>query len=249
MKKLGLIDVLWLSLDSLKNQPSLVAPIFFSCILGLMVFSFVFGGVSSISELLELVPQLLVENFYQLLILSVIIYLIIICGASVVCGMTKVGIATGNSSVVAGSEEAETHIFSVIVAFLIVGIISGILLIGGIVAVFQIAPEPGMVSALLYAFVILLGFMLGILFLYTLPAIIVDELDSITAIGLSIGIVLNHLRDSMVLAVFALILLSAVYIVSLFLTGVIHFLVFLGLTSFVVTVVVIAVTVDYVNLK
>lgn len=249
MKKLGLIDVLWLSLDSLKNQPSLVAPIFFSCILGLMVFSFVFGGVSSIMEILQLIPQLLAQNLSQLLVLSGIIYLIVICGASVVCGMTKVGIATGDSSVVTGAQEAETHIFSVIVAFIIVGVISGILLIGGVVAVSQIAPEPGMVSALLYAFVILLGFMLGVLFLYTLPAIIVDELDSVTAIGLSIGIVLNHLRDSMVLAVFALILISVVYGISSFLSGVVHFLVFLGLTSLVMTVVVIAATVDYVNVK
>jgi hypothetical protein len=163
--------------------------------------------------------------------------------------MTKVGIATGDSSLMKGAREVEEHIFSIIVGFVIVGIISGILLIGGIIVVTQIASEPGIVSALLYAFVILLGFMLGILFLYTLPAIIVDGLDSVTAIGLSIGIVLNHLRESLILAFLTLMSLSVVYFISLFLSGYLHFLLFLFASSLVITVLVIAVTVDYVNLK
>jgi hypothetical protein len=249
MKRLGLVDVLYLSVGSLKNQPSLIFPIFLSAGLGLVAFSSIFGGFSSVSELLELLPELLGANLNQIILLCVIFYLTIVCAASVVCGMTKVGIATGNSSLMKGAREVEEYIFSIIVAFVIVGIISGILLIGGIIVVTQVASEPGIVSALLYAFVILLGFMLGILFLYTLPAIIVDGLDSVTAIGLSIGIVLNHLRESLVLAFLTLMSLSVIYFGSLIFSGYLHFFLFLLAGSFVITVLVIAVTVDYVNLK
>lgn len=249
MKRLGLVDVLYLSLDSLKNQPSLVIPVFSTIILDLLIFSLIFGTFSSVPELLEMIPVLLGKALSQVVVMSAIFYLLLVCGASVVCGMTKVGIAEGESSIARGAQEAESYIFSVIVAFLIAGAISGVLLLGGVMVVAQVMVEPGIVSALLYAFVILLGFMLGILFLYTMPAIIVDGLDSITAIGLSIGIVLNHLRDSLVLALLTLVLLFAVYFSSLFLPGLIHLLFFLVSASLVITVLVIAVTVDYVNVK
>ena len=248
MKRLGLKDVLYLSLDSLKNQPSLLIPVFSTIILNLLIFSLIFGTYSSIPELLEMIPDLLGKTLGQTVVLSYIFYLLLILGASVVCGMTKVGIAEGESSIARGAQEAESSMFSVIVAFLVAGTISGVLLLGGALVVAE-ATEPGMVAALLYAFVMLLGFMLGILFLYTMPAIIVDGMDSMTAIGLSIGIVLNHLRDSLVLAVLTLVLLFFVYVGSLFLPGLIQFLFFLFFVSLVITVLVIAVTVDYVNVK
>jgi hypothetical protein len=163
--------------------------------------------------------------------------------------MTKTGIVSGQSSVGDGLREAENHIFSVIVTFVIVGIISGILLVGGVLVVTQVISEAGVMAALLYAFVIQLSFMLGILFLYALPAIIIDELDSITAIGLSIGIVLNHLRESLVLAFLALISLVIGYFISRYIPGTYHYILLLFIYSLVVTLLVMAVTVDYVNLK
>ncbi|MGC1120105.1 MAG: hypothetical protein WBA22_03340 [Candidatus Methanofastidiosia archaeon] len=249
MRRLGLLDVLYLSIDSLKNQPSLIVPALSVIAFSLYIFSVAFGSFSSISELLEMIPGLLGERFSQLVVLCAVIFLIVVCGAAVICGMTKVGIATGESSIGKGVQEIESHIFSVIVAFLIAGIISGILIIGGILTVTQMISEPGMVPALFYAFVVLLGFMLGILFLYTLPAIVVDGLDSVTAIGLSIGIVLNHLRESLLLAFVTLISLSAVYLVSGPVSEAIHFVIFLVGCSLVLTILVVAVTVDYVNLK
>ncbi|MBU7013408.1 MAG: hypothetical protein HXS52_03055 [Theionarchaea archaeon] len=249
MRRLGLLDVLYLSLDSLKNQPSLIVPALSVIGFSLYIFSSAFGSFSSISELVETIPDLLGERFSQLLVLCAVIFLIVVCGAAVICGMTKVGIATGESSIGKGIREIESHIFSIIVAFFIAGVISGILIVGGILAVTQMISEPGLVSALFYAFVVLLGFMLGILFLYMLPAIVVDGLDSVTAIGLSIGIVLNHLRESLLLAFVTLISLTAVYLVSNLVSGTIHFAIFLVGSSLVLTILVIAVTVDYVNLK
>jgi hypothetical protein len=249
MRRLGLLDVLYLSIDSLKNQPSLIVPALSVIGFSLYVFSVAFGSFSSISGLLEMIPELLGERFSQLVVLCAVIFLIVVSGAAVICGMTKVGIATGESSIGKGVQEIESHIFSVIVAFLIAGMISGILVIGGILAVTQMISEPGMVSALFYAFVVLLGFMLGILFLYTMPAIVVDGLDSVTAIGLSIGIVLNHLRESLLLAFVTLISLMGVYLVSDLVSGVFHFVIFLVGCSLVLTILVVAVTVDYVNLK
>lgn len=241
MRRLGFLDMLYLSLDSLKSQPSLLFPVLAALAVSSFVFFTVFGTFE-LSELLE-------ENLAQLMVVSVILYLICVCGASIVCGMTKVGIATGNSSVADGLREAENHIFSLVVAFIIVGIISGTLLIGGIIVVTQVILEAGVAAALLYAFVILLSFMLGILFLYALPAIIIDELDSVTAIGLSIGIVLNHLKESLILAFFALVFLVISYFISAYLSGLLHYLFLLIAFSLVVTVLVVTVTVDYVNLK
>ena len=249
MKRLGLADVLYLSLDSLKNQPSLSIPLFAVFTLCLFIFSFVFGRFTTAQHLVEAMPGLLGENFNKLLVVIIILYLFVVGGASVVCGMTKRGIAQGTSSVAEGLQEAEKHIFSVIVAFAIAGVISGILLVGGVIVVTQAVPEAGVLAALLYAFVILLSFMLGVLFLYALPAIVVDELDSVTAIGMSIGIVLNHLKDSLVLAFLTLVFLFLCYFCSSFLSGVLHYLFLLVTTSVVLTILVIAVTVDYVNLK
>ncbi len=249
MKRLGLVDVLSLSLDSLRNQPSLIFPLFSLSLLSFFIFSFVFGRASSAQELIERIPELLAKNLNQLLVVITILYLLMVGGASIVCGMTKVGIARGGSSITEGLQEAEKHVFSVIVAFIIAGVISGILLIGGIIAVTQVISETGIFSALLYAFVILLSFMMGILFLYALPAIIIDELDSLTAIGLSIGIVLNHLKDSLVLAFLALFSLFVSYYCSSFLSGALHFLFLLIATSLALTILVIAISVDYVNLK
>ncbi|MBU7041876.1 MAG: hypothetical protein HXS45_13780 [Theionarchaea archaeon] len=249
MRRLGLLDVLYLSIDSLKNQPSLIIPALSVIGFSLYIFSVAFGSFSSISELLETVPLLMGERFSQLIVLCAVILLIVVCGAAVICGMTKVGIATGDSSIGKGVQEIESHIFSIIVAFFVAGIMSGILIIGGILAVTQIISEPGLVSALLYAFVVLLGFMLGILFMYMMPAIVVDGLDSVTAIGLSIGIVLNHLRESLLLAFVTLLSLTAVYLISDLVSGATHFVVFLLGCSLVLTILVIAVTVDYVNLK
>lgn len=240
MRRMGIIDVIFLSLDSLKNQPSLLLPILFSFILCYLIFSTVFKTFE-VSQLLE--------NLNQLIVVSVALYLVVVSAASIVCGMTKTGIVTGESTIGDGLREAETHIFSVIVAFMIVGIISGILLIGGILVVTQLISEAGVMAALLYAFVIQLSFMLGILFLYALPAIIIDELDSITAIGLSIGIVLNHLRESMVLAFLALVSLVVAYFVSMYIPGIYHYILLLLIYSLVVTLLVMSVTVDYVNLK
>ena len=241
MRRLGLLDVLYLSLDSLKSQPSLIMPVLSAFVVGYLVFSSVFGTF--------VFSELLAGNLAQLVVISIILYLIIVCGASVVCGMTKVGITTGGSTLADGLREAETHISSVIVAFITVGIISGVLLIGGVIAVTQIISEAGIVAALLYAFVILLSFMLGILFLYALPAIVIDELDAVTAIGLSIGIVLNHLKESLGLAFLALLVLVAGFFVSGYISGLVHYFFLIVVVSFVVTVLVVAVNVDYVNLK
>jgi hypothetical protein len=237
---MGIIDVIFLSLDSLKNQPSLLFPVLFAFILCYLVFSLVFRTFE-ISELLE--------NLNQLVVVSMALYLVVVSAAAIVCGMTKTGIVSGSSSIGDGLREAENHIFSVIVTFVIVGIISGILLVGGVLVVTQVISEAGVMAALLYAFVIQLSFMLGILFLYALPAIIIDELDSITAIGLSIGIVLNHLRESLVLAFLALISLVIGYFISKYIPGTYHYVLLLLIYSLVVTLLVMAVTVDYVNLK
>lgn len=241
MRRLGLTDVLYLSLDSLKTQPSLIFPVLSSLVLIYLLFTLFFGTFS--------LPKLLEKDLTQVAVVSLIFYLVIVCGASIVCGMTKVGIAVGESSLADGLRETENHIFSVIVASVIAGIISGILLIGGIIAVTQITSEAGVMAALLYAFVILLSFMLGILFLYALPAIIIDELDSITAIGVSIGIVLNHLRESLILAFLALVVLVIGYLGSSYITGLLHYVVLMVVISFVITMLVVSVTVDYVNLK
>ena len=249
MKRLGLGDVLYLSLDSLRNQPSLIIPLFSLSLLSFFIFTFVFGRASSAQELVERIPELLAENLNKLLVVITMLYLLMIGGASIVCVMTKVGIARGSSSITEGLQEAEKHVFPVIVAFVIAGVISGILLIGGIIAVTQLISETGILAALLYAFVILLSFMMCILFLYALPAIIIDELDSLTAIGLSIGIVLNHLKDSLILAFLALLSLFMSYYCSSFLSGALHYLFLLIAVSLVLTVLVIAVSVDYVNLK
>lgn len=249
MRRLGFIDILYLSLDSLKTQPSLIIPLFFAMGLSLFIFSHGVGSFQSLPEFLGKIPEFLGKNSNQLIVMSIISYLMTVSGASVICGMTKVGIATGNSSLVKGALEAGKHIFSIIVAFLIAGIISGILVVGGVIAISQVASGPGILAALLYAFVLLLGFMLGILFLYTLPAIVVDGLDSITAIGLSIGIVMNHLRESLFLALLVLVSLVFTYFGSFFFTGLLHFLFVLLMSSLVITVLIVAVTVDYVNLK
>jgi len=249
MRRLGLADVLYLSLDSLKSQPSLFFPIFFTFTLSFLIFSFTFGSFSSFSDFVDTVPELLRENFNQLLVVLIILYLLVVCGAAIVCGMTKVGIAVGTSSIGEGLREAEKSIFSIIVAFLIAGIISGILSVGGVIVVTQIVPETGIAAALLYAFVIQLSFMMGILFLYALPAITIDELDSVTAIGVSIGIVLNHLKETVMLAFLALVSLIAAFFGSLYISGVLSYLFLLASFSVVLTVLVIAVTVDYVNLK
>ena len=249
MRQLGLTDVLYLSLDSLKNQPSLVFPILSTYALGFFIFSLSFGMFPSASELVDIIPELLEQNLSQLVVVVIILYLLIVCGASVVCGMTKVGIVAGRSSVGEGLREAENHIFSVIVAFLIVGIISGILSIGGIIVVTQITSETGVAAALLYAFVIQLSFMMGILFLYALPAVVIDELDSITAIGVSIGIVLNHLKESLILAFLALISVGISFFISLNVPGFLSHLFLFIVISPALTLLVIAVTVDYVNLK
>lgn len=249
MRRLGLTDVLYLSLDSLKDQPSLLFPIFSTLALSFFVFSLVFGGFSSVSDVVDNIPQLLSENLNQFIVMLVIFYLLVVCGASILCGMTKMGIAYGNSTIGEGIREAEKYIFSIIVAFLIVGVISGILSVGGIIVVTQMTPENGIVPALLYAFVIQLSFMMGILFLYALPAVVIDELDSITAIGVSIGIVLNHLRESLMLAFLALVSVGTAFLVSLYIAGFFSHLFLLLIVSLVLTVLVIAVTVDYVNLK
>lgn len=241
MKRLGFLDVIYLSLDSFKTQPTLMIPVLLAFFVSYLVFSSAFGTFS--------LPELLEKNLTQLLVVAAVLYVFVVCSASVVCGMTKVGIAVGDSSLAYGLKEAEKHIFSVIVAFVIAGVISGILLLGGIIVVTQIVSEAGIVAALLYAFVILLSFMLGILFLYALPAIIIDELDSVTAIGLSIGIVLNHLKESLGLAFLALVSLVVGFYVSGYLSGVLHYLFLVVVVSLVVTVLVVAVTVDYVNLK
>lgn len=241
MRRLGLLDVLYLSLDSVKNQPSLILPVMAALALNAFVFFFLFGTFS-LSELLE-------KNLTQLIVVSIILYLVCVCGTAVVCGMTKVGIATGHSTVADGLREAENHIFSVIVSFIIVGIISGTLLIGGIIVVTQAISEAGIAAALSYAFVMLLSFMLGILFLYALPAIIIDELDSVTAIGLSIGIVLNHLKESLGLAFLVLFVLVVAFFFSGYIPGVLHYLFLIFVISLVITILVVTVTVDYVNLK
>lgn len=240
MRRMGIIDVIFLSLDSLKNQPSLIFPIFFAFIICYLVFFSVFGTFE-ISELLE--------DLNRLLVVSIMLYLVVISAASIVCGMTKTGIISGQSSIGDGLREAENHIFSVIVAFMMVGIISGILLIGGVLVVTQVISTAGITAALLYAFVIQLSFMLGILFLYAMPAIIIDELDSVTAIGVSIGIVLNHLKESMFLAFLALVSLVVGFFISRYIPGVYHYLLLLFIYSLVVTLLITAVTVDYVNLK
>jgi hypothetical protein len=241
MKRLGFLDVILLSLDSLKTQPTLIVPVFVTFFVDYLIFSLAFNTFS-LSELLE-------QDLAQLLVLSAALYVFVVCGASVVCGMTKVGIAVGDSSIADGLQEAEHHIFSVIVASVIGGIISGTLLIGGIIVVTQVVSEAGILAALLYAFVILLSFMLGILFLYALPAIIVDELDSVTAIGVSIGIVLNHLKESLGLAFLALVVLVVGVYSSGYVSGLLHYFVLLLVVSLVVTLLVVAVTVDYVNVK
>lgn len=249
MRRLGLTDVLYLSLDSLKTQPSILFPIFSTLALSFLIFSLVFGRFPSVSDLIDSTPDLLRETLNQLIVMLIILYLLVVCGASILCGMTKMGITYGNSTIGEGVREAERYIFSVIVAFLIVGVVSGILSVGGIIVVTQIMSETGIMAALLYAFVIQLSFMMGILFLYALPAVVIDELDSITAIGVSIGIVLNHLKESLVLAFLALLSVGTASFVSLYITGFFSHLFLLVVVSVVLTVLVVAVTVDYVNLK
>ncbi|MFQ6089202.1 MAG: hypothetical protein ACE5K0_09915 [Candidatus Methanofastidiosia archaeon] len=256
MKRLKPLEVILLSLRTTFGNPSMILLSLSGLILtgllwtlAFLLSSFLLEESLSLTELSSLLQSFISNlNTFEILfsIISILEIAILSFMFAALCGMVREGIASGKTNIGDGIFIAKRRFFQVFILNLSISFIIGMILIGGSYAFSYLF--SGTLVLLLYAFLMLISSLIFALFIYTLPAIVVDDFNTLQALLKSFSHAIFNVLDTLGILILFLSLMALSTALSIFIPkvgSILSLLISLILPPFGVTLI----TVAYVNLK